>query len=177
MATEEPRWLSADELRTWRALHAALVVLPVALDAQLQRDAQLSYLEYYVLAGLSEAPSGRRRLSDLAVLTNAELSRISHLVARLEKRGLVERHPDPDDARFTNAVLTAAGRARIEQAAPGHVATVRSLVFDGLGEAEQRELRNTADRIVAALDASDLPLAPTIRKAVRGAGSGAPDSE
>ncbi|MGI5502283.1 MarR family winged helix-turn-helix transcriptional regulator [Lentzea sp. CA-135723] len=165
--TEETDWLTADEARTWRALHAALVLLPVALDAQLQRDAQLSYLEYYVLAGLTEVPSGRRRLSELAILTNAELSRISHLVARLEKRGLVERRVDPDDARVTNAVLTEAGRAKMEQAAPGHVATVRELVFDGLGETGRDELKNTASRIVAALSASDLPLAPTIRKALR----------
>ncbi|GAB3898474.1 MarR family winged helix-turn-helix transcriptional regulator [Kibdelosporangium lantanae] len=165
--TEEPAWLDADEARTWRALHAALVLLPVALDAQLQRDSQLSYLEYYVLAGLTEVPSGRRRLSDLAILTNAELSRISHLVARLERRGLVERRPDPDDARVTNAVLTEEGRARIEQAAPGHVATVRQLVFNGLGEAGRAELESAAHRIVAALDETDLPLAATIRKALR----------
>ncbi|MEU8380918.1 MarR family transcriptional regulator [Streptosporangium sp. NPDC048865] len=165
--TEGPDWLSADEARTWRALHAALVLLPAALDAQLQRDSQVSYLEYYVLAGLTEVPSGRRRLSELAILTNAELSRISHLVTRLERRGLVERHPDPDDARVTNAVLTEQGRAKIEQAAPGHVATVRRLVFDGLGEAGRDELKNTATRIVAALDETDLPLAPTIRKALR----------
>jgi DNA-binding MarR family transcriptional regulator len=165
--SEEPEWLSAEEERTWRALHAALVLLPVALDAQLQRDSQLSYLEYYVLAGLTEVPSGRRRLTELAVLTSAELSRISHLVARLEKRGLVERHPDPDDARFTNAVLTEQGRATIEEAAPGHVATVRKLVFAGLGETGVDELRGTAARIVAAIDGIDLPLAPTIRKALR----------
>lgn len=163
----EPDWLSADEARTWRALHAALVLLPAALDAQLQRDAQLSYLEYYVLAGLTEVPSGRRRLTELAVLTSAELSRISHLVARLERRGLVERQTDPDDARFTNAVLTEQGRAKMDEAAPGHVATVRQLVFDGLGRTGRSELRNTATRIVAALSASDLPLAPSIRKALR----------
>ena len=164
---EDVDWLNADEARTWRSLHAALVLLPVALDAQLQRDSGLSYLEYYVLAGLTEVPSGRRRLSDLAILTNAELSRISHLVARLEKRGLLERQPDPDDARVTNAVLTEQGRATMESAAPGHVATVRKLVFDGLGQRGLAELRNTADRIVAALSATDLPLAPTIRKALR----------
>jgi DNA-binding MarR family transcriptional regulator len=164
---EEADWLDADEVRTWRALHAVLVLLPAALDAQLQRDAQLSYLEYYVLAGLADAPSGRRRLSELAILTNAELSRISHLVARLEKRGLVERRTDPDDARATNAVLTEAGRAKMDQAAPAHVATVRELVFDGLGEAGRNKLKNTASRIVAALSASDLPLAPSIRKALR----------
>ncbi|MFI2364061.1 MarR family winged helix-turn-helix transcriptional regulator [Promicromonospora sp. NPDC019610] len=164
---ENVDWLDADEVRTWRALHAVLVVLPAALDAQLQRDAGLTYLEYYVLAGLTDAQSGRRRLSELAILTNAELSRISHLVARLEKRGLVERHTDPDDARATNAVLTEAGRAKIEEAAPGHVAMVRELVFDRLGDTGRQGLKNASSSIVAALSASDLPLAPSIRKALR----------
>src|SRR5690242_5116982 len=106
MTDDGGTWLTADEMRAWRALHAAVVVLPVALDVQLQRDAGISHLEYYALAGLSEQADRTLRLSDLAILTGAELSRISHLIARLEKRGLVQRRPDPDDARYTNAVLT-----------------------------------------------------------------------
>lgn len=167
VASEEPAWLTADESRAWRALHAATVVLPVALDVQLQRDAQISYLEYYVLAGLSERPTRTLRLSELAILTGAELSRISHLITRLEKRGLVLRRQDPVDARYTNAVLTEQGWEKVRLAAPGHVATVRQLLFDGLDDAARHELRNTAERIVAALSRSDLPLAPTIRKALR----------
>jgi DNA-binding MarR family transcriptional regulator len=166
VTTDEPKWLSADELRTWRAIHAATVVLPVALDAQLQRDAQISYLEYYVLAGLSEGPDHTLRLSDLAILTGAELSRISHLIVRLEKRGLVLRRPDPDDGRYTNAILTEQGWEKVKQAAPGHVATVRKLLFADLTGQDLRELERTADRIVTALRETDLPLAPTIRKAL-----------
>lgn len=166
MTSDDPAWLSPEELRTWRAFHAATVVLPVALDAQLQRDAQISYLEYYALAGLSERADHTARLSDLAILTGAELSRISHLIARLEKRGLVLRRPDPDDGRYTNAVLTEQGWEKVQQAAPGHVATVRELIFTGLDAQGRRELGNTADRIVAALRQTDLPLAPTIRKAL-----------
>jgi len=166
VTTDEPKWLSAAELRTWRAIHAATVVLPVALDAQLQRDAQISYLEYYVLAGLSEDADRTLRLSDLAILTGAELSRISHLIVRLEKRGLVLRRPDPDDGRYTNAVLTEQGWEKVKQAAPGHVATVRKLLFADLTGQDLRELERTADRIVTALRETDLPLAPTIRKAL-----------
>lgn len=167
MTTDEPVWLSPDEMRAWRALHAAVVVLPAALDGQLQRDAQLSHLEYYALAGLSEQPKRTLRLSDLAILTGAELSRISHMIVRLEKRGLVTRCPDPDDARYTNAVLTDLGWEKVKAAAPGHVAAVRKLLFDGLDAAGLRQLTNAADRIVAALSVTDLPLAPTIRKVLR----------
>ncbi|SFF19960.1 DNA-binding transcriptional regulator, MarR family [Actinoplanes philippinensis] len=153
-------------MRAWRALHAAVVVLPAALDVQLRRDAGISHLEYYALAGLSEQADRTLRLSDLAILTGAELSRISHLIVRLEKRGLVVRRPDPDDARYTNAVLTEQGWELVELAAPGHVATVRRLLFDGLDGAGLQELQHAADRIVAALRLSDLPLAPTIRRAL-----------
>jgi DNA-binding MarR family transcriptional regulator len=158
--------LSAAELHTWRALHAAMVVLPVALDAQLRRDAQISYVEYYALAGLSERPDRTARLSELAILTGSELSRVSHLIARLEKRGLVVRRTDPHNRRFTNAVLTEQGWEKVKQAAPGHVATVRRLIFDGLSDQGRQDLQTTADRIVAALRETDLPIAPTIRKAL-----------
>ncbi|MEV4343262.1 MarR family transcriptional regulator [Actinoplanes sp. NPDC049596] len=166
MTAEEPTWLTTDEMRAWRALHAAVVVLPIALDGQLQRDAQISHLEYYALAGLSERPDRTLRLSDLAILTGAELSRVSHMVARLEKRGLVLRRPDPNDARYTNAVLTEQGWEKVRTAAPAHVAAVRKLLFEGLDAAGLQQLQNAADRIVAALSRTDLPLAPTIRKAL-----------
>ncbi|MFG1602642.1 MarR family winged helix-turn-helix transcriptional regulator [Actinoplanes sp. NPDC049265] len=140
-------WLTPEEQRVWRSLHGVLLVLPQALDRQLQQDSQLSLLEYYVVAGLSEAPGRTARLSDLALLTNAELSRISHLVARLERRGLVRRRPDPDDGRYTNAVLTEEGWEVVREAAPGHVAAVRRLVFAGLDEAGLRDLARQIDRL------------------------------
>ena len=84
----EPRWLTADELQTWRTLHLALATLPTALGSQLQCDSNLSFIEYYVLASLSDQPNHSMRLSSLAVLANSELSRLSHLVARLEKKNV-----------------------------------------------------------------------------------------
>lgn len=144
-------WLTPEELRVWRSLHGVMLMLPQALDRQLQADSGLSLLEYYVVAGLSERADRTARLSDLAVLTNAELSRISHLIVRLEKRGLVERRPDPDDGRYTNAVLTEQGWELVRAAAPGHVATVRRLVFEGLTEKELRDLGRQADRLADAV--------------------------
>jgi DNA-binding MarR family transcriptional regulator len=151
--------LNEEELSIWHSIHAVLLLLPTALDRQLQRDSNISYLEYYVLAGLSEMPGRTGRLSDLAVLTNAELSRISHLIARLEKRGLVRRHPDPDDGRYTNAILTGQGWELVRAAAPGHAETVRRLIFGGLDEPARRALRLSMDRIVNALahSGTDLP--------------------
>src|SRR3982074_250151 len=96
------RWLDASEDAAWRALASVLVKLPWALECQLQRDAGLSFIEYHALARLSEAPEHTLRMSVLAELTNASLSRLSHLIKRLEARGLVRREADPTDGRFTN---------------------------------------------------------------------------
>ncbi len=152
--TQEP-WLTSDEMATWRALDALITRLPAALESRLQRDYNLSYLEYYVLAGLSDQPEHSIRISRLAELTRCELSRLSHLISRLERRGLVRRQPDPDDGRFTLACLTEAGGQHLASAAPDHVSAVRRAVFDGLSPADQHALREAALTIVDRLDSLD----------------------
>ncbi|MGW7681248.1 MarR family winged helix-turn-helix transcriptional regulator [Kribbella sp. NPDC054772] len=147
----EPRWLKADELDTWKTLQLTMALLTTALGEQLQRDSNLSFLEYYVLAGLSDQPEHTMRLSSLAVLANSELSRLSHLVRRLENRGLVRREPDPNDGRFTNAILTPEGYAELVKAAPGHVELVRKLVFDPLTESEGRALQKAMAKLLPGL--------------------------
>jgi DNA-binding MarR family transcriptional regulator len=148
-ASPAPRWLAADEAATWRALAEVMVRLTWALECQLQRDAGLSFIEYHTLARLSEEPTHTLRMSELAVLTNASLSRLSHLVKRLESRGLVRREPDPTNGRFTNAILTGRGHAKLVASAPAHVDTVRSLVIDPLSSTELRQLRNVTERLLA----------------------------
>jgi DNA-binding MarR family transcriptional regulator len=147
-AAGETRWLAADELETWRSLHLMMSLLPARLGEQLQRDSGLSFLEYYVLAGLSDQPNHTMRLSRLAVLANSELSRLSHLVRRLEDRGLVRRETDPDDGRFTNAILTPEGYDELVKAAPGHVELVRKLVFDPLTETDRRALHKVVSKLL-----------------------------
>ena len=151
-AEGEPRWLDSDERATWLSLVSLLTRLPAALDAQLQRDAGLSHFDYSVLAGLSEAPGGSLRMSVLAALADGSLPRLSQVVARLERRGLVRRTPDPDDGRYTLAMLTDAGREAVTAAAPGHVETVRQLVFDPLTKAKTRQLLDICRRVLAAVD-------------------------
>jgi DNA-binding MarR family transcriptional regulator len=141
-SSEEAGWLTLDEMKMWRVLHEVMTGLPIVLGDELRREVGLSFLEYYVLAGLSEQPSQSLRMSQLALLANSELSRLSHLVGRLEKRGLVRRRPDPTDGRFNLAVLTSKGRKLVIQAAPLHVRHVRQLIFDVLDESEQRAVFN-----------------------------------
>src|ERR1700690_403878 len=138
----EPLWLNEDERAAWIRLVSVFIKLPAALDAQLQREAGVSHFEYMVLSRLSEAPGHALRMSDLAVLANGSLSRLSHVVTRLARRGWAGREPCPGDGRFTNAVLTEDGWAKVEETAPGHVAAVRELVIDALRPEQIEQLRD-----------------------------------
>jgi DNA-binding MarR family transcriptional regulator len=109
-------------------------------------------VEYMTLAMLSEAPDGTLRMSILAERTSTSLSRLSHLVKRLESRGYVRREPDPNDGRFTNAILLPAGMNKLETAAPAHVAHVRRLVVDNLSGERLRRLGLDAERILQRID-------------------------
>lgn len=149
---DAPRWLDDDEQRAWRALLAVLLRLPVALERQLQADAGLTHFEYFVLALLGEADERTLRLSHLAAQADASLSRLSHVVTRLEERGLVRRVPCPEERRATNAVLTADGWALVVATAPGHVAEVRRRVFDALSPREVAQLERICTRIIAQVD-------------------------
>lgn len=154
-ASVEPRWLTSEERRAWLALGSVLFRLPGALDAQLQREAGLSLFEYGVLAGLSEVPDRTLRMSDLAALAEGSLPRLSQVVGRLEKRGLVCRTPDPTDGRYTLAVLTEEGWEKVVQTAPGHVEAVQSLVFDVLTKTQVGQLTTIGQRIMRAIDPDD----------------------
>ncbi|HEX7308203.1 MarR family winged helix-turn-helix transcriptional regulator [Lentzea sp.] len=151
-ASENPRWLTAEQRLAWLDMVRVLTRLPAILDAQLERDAGLSFFEYHVLSMLSETPDRTLRLSRLAQLTSSSLSRLSNVVKRLENRGLLRREPDPDDGRASRAVLTPEGLASVELAASGHVTTVRELVVDALDPAQLDQLRTAHERILERLD-------------------------
>jgi DNA-binding MarR family transcriptional regulator len=132
-----------------------LLKLPAALEAQMQRDAGLSHFEYLVLAHLSEAPDRSLRMSALAALASGSLSRLSHVVKRLEGRGWVRREASRSGGRHTNAVLTEAGWDKVVASAPGHVEAVRRLVLDTLGTDDLHRLGGIARRLLDGLDADE----------------------
>ena len=91
--TEDPGspGFGGDELLTWSGLATVLEWLPPLLDAQLQRDADLTHFEFGVLYALEQAPDSTLRMSVLAGYANSTLTRLSRAVTRLEQRRLVER--------------------------------------------------------------------------------------
>ncbi|MHA6806192.1 MarR family winged helix-turn-helix transcriptional regulator [Salinifilum ghardaiensis] len=126
--------------------------LTARLHRQLQADAGLSLSDFDVLVQLTDQNDPRMRIGELAEVLQWEKSRLSHHLARMQRRGLVVREECADDARGAYIALTDAGRAAIEQAAPAHVETVRSLVFDQLTAEEVDTLGTIADRVLERLD-------------------------
>jgi DNA-binding MarR family transcriptional regulator len=149
---QDTRWLTAQQRLAWLDMVRVLTLLPAALDAQLDRDAGLSFFEYHVLSMLAETSDRTLRMSRLAQLTSASLSRLSNVAKRLEGRGLIRREADPHDGRATRAVLTDAGMAAVVAAAPGHVTAVRGLIIDALSPSELDQLHAAYQQILARLD-------------------------
>jgi DNA-binding MarR family transcriptional regulator len=147
------RWLTEDEQRAWRGLLRMTSQLNARMNRQLQDDYGISLADYDVLVVLSEAPQGQRRVFEIADELAWEQSRVSHQLARMQRRGLVARRECPSDARGAFAVLTEAGRAAIERAAPAHVEMVRQLVFDGLSRDQLAALTAVSARVLDRLQA------------------------
>ncbi|MBF4994207.1 MarR family transcriptional regulator [Arthrobacter gandavensis] len=155
-------WLTPEERSAWLALYAVATRLPGTLDADLFRRARITLFDYHVLAMTSEAEGRQLAMSELASRSNASLSRLSHVVKKLEARGWMRRFPSPTDARVTTAALTEEGMAALVDLAPGHVETVREAVFDALDDRDVEDLTRVGTKILTLLDpASDRPGAPT----------------
>ncbi|WAL69735.1 MarR family transcriptional regulator [Amycolatopsis cynarae] len=129
--------------------------LTARLNRQLQADSELSYSDFAVLVALTDVPDGRVRIFELARELQWEKSRLSHHLARMQKRGLVAREECRSDARGAFVVLTSAGSEAIEGAAPKHVETVRRLVFDALTPEQVETLAALSDRVLERLAAEE----------------------
>lgn len=149
---EPSPWLAPESEQLWRRWVRLNALLPVALHRELQADADLSLPDFEVLVQLTDHPDERVRVTDLARGLNWERSRLSHHVTRMERRGLVRREECQQDARGAWVVLTKHGRAAIVQAAPGHVATVRRLIFDAMTQQEADVMARVIDKVLARLE-------------------------
>ena len=143
----EPRWLNTEEQQVWRSFLTATSGVFETLDRALQQDAGMPHAYYEILVRLSEAPDRTLRMRDLAARSSYSRSRLSHAVSRLEAAGWVTRVECDTDRRGLMAVLSDEGFAALEAAAPGHVETVRRLLFDPLTAEQVEQLGQIADAI------------------------------
>jgi DNA-binding MarR family transcriptional regulator len=123
------------------------------LDADLQRDFDLSLTEYEILVRLSERPQRQMRMAQLADALAHSRSRVTHTVTRMQKAGLVDRTSSPEDGRGIVCRLTDEGHALLVAAAPVHVTGVRDYLVDLVGPEDfaalGRVMDAVSDRLIA----------------------------
>jgi DNA-binding MarR family transcriptional regulator len=141
------RWLSPEQQQHWRAYITATTLLDERLTRELQSAHGLTMADYEILVRLSDSPTRRLRMSELAERSLASRSRLSHQIDRMEKAGLVEREPCEEDRRGANAVLTDVGWTVLQAAAPTHVDGVREHLVDVLSDAEFAALGRACAKI------------------------------
>jgi DNA-binding MarR family transcriptional regulator len=144
--------VDADETARWMPAFLALLRTHARLSDQLESDVRrisgLSVARYDVLTHLDMA-GGRLGLTDLAQAIVLSPSGLSKLLDRMQEVGLVERLPDPDDARSTYAVITRHGRAVVRKIRQRHHPFLQHVFGDVL---DDRDLADLA-RIMTRLDA------------------------
>ena len=126
-----PRWLTADEMKAWRGFIEVVGRLNINLEADLAKH-RLALGDYQVLVYLSEADEHRMRMCDLADMLNLSPSGITRRLDGLVKAGLVARERSEADGRVMLGVLTPKGYEKLRTVAPQHVGSVREHFIDRL---------------------------------------------
>jgi DNA-binding MarR family transcriptional regulator len=152
---EPVRWLTPEEQQTWRAFLRGSTLLFDRLDADLVETLGLTLADYEILVRLSEGPRRGLRMSELADQALVSRSRLTYRVDRLVAEGLVDRRPCPSDRRGSLAVLTAAGRRRLERAAPIHVEGVLNSLIDRCSPRDLAAIGRVFGAVVESLDAPE----------------------
>ena len=147
----ETRWLDERQQRAWRAYLVGTTLLMDRLDRELREQHRLSLPEYEILVRLSEAPTNRLRMAMLADSVSHSRSRVTHTVSRMEGAGLVTRDACIADGRGVEAVLTDHGKAALASASPTHVAGVRRLLVDLVGDDDFDAVGRVFDTVTDAL--------------------------
>jgi DNA-binding MarR family transcriptional regulator len=137
-------WLDDLEQQAWRSLLRAHAHLMSRLDAELEATQGIALADYGVLVNLAETDEGRMRMSELAERLLLSPSGLTRRLDGLVTSGLVERVRCGSDRRGAYAVLTPAGRKRLQQAAPDHVEQVRRYFVSRLS---RKQLANLADAL------------------------------
>jgi DNA-binding MarR family transcriptional regulator len=143
----ETKWLDEREMRAWQAFLVAGALVGRRVEQQLKDEAGLSHLQYEVLVRLSAAEDGELRMRELADSVLSSKSGLTYQIGQLEKAGLVRRRVCESDVRGVLACLTDAGRARLAEIAPGHLATVREYLIDVLDGEQLDRLAETLEKV------------------------------
>lgn len=146
MTDAAPPSLTSTQLAAYFAFTEVSSLLRHAVEKQLRDAGGLSYVQFQLLARLGDAPAGRQRMTDLADGVVYSRSGLTYQAQQLEQRGLVARSPSPDDERSTVVSITEAGREVLAAVFPGHIETVRTLLFASLSDEDASDLARILGR-------------------------------
>lgn len=159
-----PPHLSPTELSAYFAFTEVSSLLRHSVEKQLKDAGQLSYVQFQLLARLGDAPDGSQRMTDLADGVVYSRSGLTYQAQLLEQRGLVTRAPSPEDERSTIVAITTEGRGVLAQVFPGHIETVKALLFDSLSPDDIAGLERVLTQVSAHLRANPPRSAGSRRK-------------
>ncbi|MWA03281.1 MarR family transcriptional regulator [Actinomadura sp. LD22] len=146
MGEDRDDTLQPEQLEAYFALTEAVSLLQHAVDQQLRAEGDLTYIQFQLLARLSDA-EGRLTMTDLADGVVYSRSGLTYQAALLEKAGLITRTPSVDDERATLVTITDAGRARLARVLPGHVRVGQEMLFAPLTPDDLHHLRDIMTRV------------------------------
>jgi DNA-binding MarR family transcriptional regulator len=142
-------FLTEEEERLWYGLMKTFDALLGALDARMLAEHNMPLSAFEALMHITHAEGGAISISDLAKLVRLSPSQVSRIAIDLERKGLVQRQRSAADSRSTEVAVTEPGRAQLQAAAPTYLSTIRSHLFEGLGERDVKQLARILERVEA----------------------------
>jgi DNA-binding MarR family transcriptional regulator len=142
--------MSGEQSRTldvWARLLRGNAGMRRVLTADLRGDDGLTVNQYAALLLLWQAEHHQMRRIDVAAGLQLSPSGVSRLLDGLERCGLVKKGESQRDARITYAVLTAAGREKLEQASRSHRAAVDAVFAERYSNHELETLIELLERL------------------------------
>jgi DNA-binding MarR family transcriptional regulator len=134
------RSLNPQELVAYFALMEVSSLLRHAVEQHLRAEADLSYVQFQLLARLDASPTGSYRMTDLADGVVYSRSGLTYQARLLEARGLIGRSPSAEDERSTVVSIRPAGRALVAHVLPGHIEVVSRLLLEPLSDGDLETL-------------------------------------
>jgi DNA-binding MarR family transcriptional regulator len=147
-------------LDAWARLLQAHASTTRALSGSLLAEHGLTLNDYEALLRLERAEDGRMRRVDLADDLMLTASGVTRLLDGLEAAGYVERASCSTDRRVVYAVITDAGREKLETASESHLAEVRALFDERFRPEELEQLAELLGRLPGAANAVGEDCAP-----------------
>ncbi|WP_263384525.1 MarR family winged helix-turn-helix transcriptional regulator [Granulicella arctica] len=143
--------LSPQEWEQWHRWTLMQRLLTQQIERHLQLSFGISKAEFSILVTLLRSSVKEPRVGDLSQSLGWEKSRVSHLLTRMEGRGLVKRVETGAAGRRTGLRLTFQGRQLAERAVTGHAQNIKRNFFEVSTPDQNVTIRSWIEQMIVAL--------------------------